>query len=156
MLRHWYSAEGLFVAMQEMGMHPTGDQRNFFDRINRSYMIFIYPDHPWPRPILQGLIATSLLPRSTMTMCSRQGRTPGPDPGPDRDERHCTSMRTCRARAGRVVKRDSLSRRCRARAGRAGLFILSENLFWLDFSLENRTTCLNLAPLRSAIGRVVD
>ena len=40
-----------------------------------SKVVLIYPDYPWPRPILQGLIATSLLPRSTMTMCSRQGRT---------------------------------------------------------------------------------
>ena len=30
------------------------------------------------------------------------------------------------------------------------------SVFWLDFSLENRTICLNLASLSSAIGRVVD
>ena len=41
----------------------------------KIYMIFIHPDYPRARPTQHGLIATSLLPRSTMTMCSRQGRT---------------------------------------------------------------------------------
>ncbi len=48
---------------------------NFSDRMNKIYVIFIYPDYPRARPTHHGLIATSLLPRSTMTMCSRQGRT---------------------------------------------------------------------------------
>ena len=68
-------APGLYLELSRL-------RRDFFDRINKIKMIFLfslYPEHPWPRPDLQGLssmvtASEVFQPQHNVPCNSRQGR----------------------------------------------------------------------------------